>query len=130
MLFVPEMRKEIFEKIKFVLQKQSPPMLVSKNSENCFELTGNKPVAYGSKKQIVQGMYFSSVVAHKDMISFHFFPIYMKKELFEPLIPTTKKYMKGKSCFNFKKAEQVNETELTALLKKGAEAWKKLGYMQ
>lgn len=123
------MQNAIFEKIKSALQKQSPPMIVSKNSENCFELIGNKSIAYGSKKQLMPGMYFCSVIMHKDMISFHFFPIYMKRELFEPLIPTTIKHLKGKSCFNFKKMEQVNEKELSALLKKGVESWKRLGYM-
>ncbi len=121
---------EIFEKIKSVLQKQSPPMIVSKNTKDCFELIGNKPVSYGSKKVMAPGMYFSSVFARKDMISLHFFPIYMKKEMFEPLIPNMIKLLKGKSCFNFKKPEDVNEKELNALIKKGIEAWIKLGYMQ
>lgn len=125
-----EIKKEIFDKLKSALQKQSPPMIVSKNTENNFELLGNKEVAYGRKKQIVQGMYFSSVVAHKDMVSFHFFPLYMKCELFAPLIPTMLKYLKGKSCFNIKKPEQINEQELNTLLTTGVEAWKKFGYMQ
>ena len=78
-------RNLIFEKIKSVLQKQSPPMVMSKNSANCFELIGNKPVAYGSKKQLVPGMYFSSVVARKNMISFYFFPMYYHLDDFKDL---------------------------------------------
>ncbi len=58
-----EAQKEIFEKIKSVLQKQSPPMAIAKDKENVFELMGNMPVPYGSKKQIIPGMYFSSAVA-------------------------------------------------------------------
>ena len=130
MPLTPETRKQIFENIKSVLQKQSPPMVVSKNTKDCFELIGNKAVPYGSKKVMAPGMYFSSVVVRKDMISFHFFPIYMNREIFESLIPNMIKLLKGKSCFNFKKPEQVNEKELSALLKKGIEAWTKLGYMQ
>jgi hypothetical protein len=129
LLHTIEVQNETFEKIKSVLQKQSPPMIVSKNTKDYFELIGNKAVPYGSKKVMAPGMYFCSVFVRKDMISFHFFPIYMKREIFEPLIPNLIKLLKGKSCFNFKNTEQVNEKELSALLKKGVEAWEKLGYM-
>jgi hypothetical protein len=125
-----EERSKIFETIKSALQKQTPPMVVSKEKDDVYELMGNKPVPYGSKKEIVPGMYFSSVVARKDMVSFYFFPIYYNEEKFKELIPSLFKYLKGKTCFNFKKAEQVNEKELNALLKAGAKAWKENGYMK
>ena len=125
-----ETRKEIFDSIKAVLKKQSPPMVACKDKEGVYELMGNKPVPYGHKKTIVPGLYFSSVVARKDMISFYFFPIYFHSNDFIDLIPTMAKSLKGKTCFNFKKPEQVNVKELDALLKKGVQAWKKLGYMK
>ena len=105
-------------------------MVVSKDKEEVFELMGNKPVPYGSKKTIVPGLYFCSVVARKDMISFYFFPIYYHTADFIDLIPNMAKCLKGKTCFNFKKTEQVNVKELNALLKKGVVAWKKQGYMK
>lgn len=126
----PVIRQEIFEKLKAGLQKQSPPMAISKDKNDVFELIGNKPVPYGSRKTIVPGMYFSSIVARKDMVSFYFFPAYFNEEAFRKLIPEMSKYLKGKTCFNFKKPEQVNEKELNALLKKGVQAWKKNGYMK
>lgn len=125
----PEVRSEIFEKVKKALKKQTPPMVVAKEKDEVFEIMGDKPVPYGSKKQIIPGMYFSSVVARKDMVSFYFFPIYFN-EAFQDLIPTMIKSLKGKTCFNFKKTEQVNEKELDALLKKGVQAWKGMGYMK
>jgi hypothetical protein len=120
----------IFNSIKSVLQKQTPPMVVTKDKAGVYELIGNKPVPYGSKKEMVPGMYFSSVVARKDMVSFYFFPIYFHTDEFIDLIPTMAKCLKGKTCFNFKKPEQVNEKELSALLKKGVKAWKEHGYMK
>ena len=105
-------------------------MVVSKDKEGVFELMGNKPVPYGSKKVMVPGLYFSSVVIRKDMISFYFFPIYYHTNDFIGLIPSMSKYLKGKTCFNFKKPEQVNVKELDALFKKGVVAWKKSGYMK
>lgn len=120
---------EIFNAVKDILKEQCPPMKVSKEKEGVYELMGNKPVPYGSKKVIVPGMYFSSVVTRKDMISFYFFPIYFHSSDFLGLIPDMQKYLKGKTCFNFKKSGQVNPKEMRALLKKGVVAWKKLGYM-
>lgn len=105
-------------------------MVITKQSDNGMELIGNKPVPYGSKKEIVPGMYFCSVIGRKDMVSFYFFPIYFQNEEFISLIPSMKKQLKGKTCFNFKKTEQVDVKELNALLKKGATTWKKLGYMK
>ena len=105
-------------------------MVVSKDSKDVFELIGNKPVPYGSRKKIIPGMYFSSVVARKDMISFHFVPIYYHEKDYENVIPGMIKCLKGKTCFNFKKPEQVNEKELAKLIRKGIQAWKKNGYLK
>jgi len=124
-----ESKNEIVHKLKAALNKCSPPMVIASQSENGMELMGNKPVPYGYDKKIVPGMYFSSFVVRKDMVSFYFFPMYMAEE-FKALIPTMIKTLKGKTCFNFKKPEQVNEKELAALLKKGVAAWKKQGYMK
>lgn len=129
MALTPQDKAEILRKLKDALRNCSPPMVISKESEEGMELIGNKPVPYGYDKKIVPGMYFSSFVARKDMVSFYFFPMYMQEGFME-LIPTLSKTLKGKTCFNIKKPEQVNEKELAALLKKGVAAWKKRGYMK
>lgn len=124
-------RKIIFDKVKNILQKFTPPMAVSKNKESSvFELIGNIAVPYGSKKVMVPGMYFSSVVARKDMISYYFFPMYMREGDYDSLLVNSKKYLKGKTCFNYKKVEQVDEKELTAVLKKGIQQFKKDGFVK
>ncbi len=125
-----ETRNSIFNALKSALEKLSPPMVVSKNKKGVFELIGNKPVPYGSKKTIVPGMYFSSAVARKDMVSFYFFPLYYHEKDFIDTIPSMKKHLKGKTCFNFKRSEDVNNKELEALLKKGVKAWKMNDYMK
>jgi hypothetical protein len=123
-------RKNIFNKLKTALKKQSPPMVISKNTADTYEIMGNKPVPYGIKKTIVPGMYFSSTVARKDMVSFYLFPVYYHGKEFFDIAPTAMKCLKGKTCFNFKKEEQVIDKELDALLNRGAQIWKKLGYMK
>lgn len=125
-----EDKKNIFNTLKTALEKQTPPMVVSKDKEGVYELMGNKPVPYGSKKTIVPGMYFSSVVTRKDSVNFYFFPIYFHFDDYKNISPSILKCLKGKTCFHFKKPEQVNEKELNAMLKKGLQAWKKQGYMK
>jgi hypothetical protein len=123
-------RNEIFQKLKKGLEGCCPPMVNSKKSKDAYEIIGNKPVPYGYKKEIVPGMFFASIVARKDMVSFYFFPCYEHIDDFKNTAPELFKSLKGKTCFNFKKSEQVNEKELAALLKKGVQVWKKAGYIQ
>ncbi len=124
-----ENRKLIFNTLENHLKKCCPPMIFKKSKPDSCEIIGNKPVPYGYKKKIVPGMYFASAVARKDMVSFYFFPIYINNEKFRKTAPTLMKCLKGKSCFNIKKPEQIVEKELEKLLKIGIEVWKKLGYL-
>lgn len=130
MPLAPDLKNKLFLQIKSLLQKQCPPMVVSKDTPDTFEIIGNKPVPYGSKKEIVPGMYFSSAVARKDMICLYFFPIYYEQSDFIKLIPSVSKCLKGKTCFHFKKEEDVNEQEISALLLKGVDTWRQQGYLQ
>ncbi|HRF77264.1 MAG TPA: hypothetical protein PLB46_11875 [Chitinophagales bacterium] len=120
----------IFNTLVEALQTCTPPMVVTKNTNAVFELIGNKPVPYGYKKEIIPGMYFSSVVARKDMVSFYVFPLYGQEDLFKDIAPIAMKCLKGKTCFNFKKTEQVNKKEIVAILKQGVKIWKQMGYLK
>lgn len=128
MPFTEETRTNIYNKLKKNLEKFTPPM-VERSSENGYELIGNKPVPYGYDKKIIPGMYFASIANRKDSVAFYFFPAYMNPKLKETA-PAIFKCLKGKSCFHFKKEEQVDEKELNALLKAGLKAWEKEGYMK
>jgi len=125
-----ETKKEIVKIISNVFLKSCPPMVVASQSENGMQLIGNKEVPYGSTKKLVPGMFFVSVIAGKNMVSFHFFPMYYREKTFAPLAPNSMKYLKGKTCFNYTKPEQVDKKEIAAMLKKGLEIWKNEGYMK
>lgn len=125
-----ETRNNIFSRLKKNLEKYTPPLVVSKDSLNTeFEIIGNKPVPYGHDKKIVPGMYFASIANRKDSVAFYFFPLYLEAGLAEAA-PTLTKYLKGKTCFHFKKEEHVNEKELAILMEKALVAWEKFGYMK
>jgi hypothetical protein len=126
----PEIRKAIFDKLKSSLERQCPPMVCVKDKPDTYEILGNKPVPYGSTKKLVPGMYFVSIVARKEMVSFYFMPIYYDRQNYFDVAPTLLKSLKGKACFNFRKMEQINEKELDTVLKKGVQVWKKCGYLK
>ena len=125
-----EIKKAIFSKIKKNLEQCTPPMVYKKGSADAYELIGNKPVPYGYKKEIVPGMYFASTVVRANSVAFYFFPTYLNPAAFKSIAPSLYKCLKGKTCFHFRQEEDVNEKELSALLKKGVEAWTKAGYMK
>ncbi len=130
MAITDETRKIIFNKLKNQFDKICPPMVLDKFTEGkSVTIIGNKPVPYGHKKEIVPGMYFVSVEQRKDSVVFYFFPAYMQEDAFTDHAPNLWKCLKGKTCFHFKKEEQVNEKELQAILKKGIQLWKKLEYL-
>lgn len=74
-------------------------------------------------------MFFASVAQRKDTVAFYFFPAYMNNTL-KDIAPVLFKCLKGKTCFHFKTLEQVNQTELSSLLKRGVELWYKAGYLR
>ena len=125
-----EIKKAIFSKIKKNLEQCTPPMVYKKGSADAYELIGNKPVPYGYKKEIVPGMYFASTVVRANSVAFYFFPTYLNPAAFKSIAPSLYKCLKGKTCFHFRQEKDVNEKELSALLKKGVEAWTKAGYMK
>ena len=125
-----EARTLIFTKLKRNFEKFTPPLVIKIDELNrSFELIGNKPVPYGYDKKIVPGMFFASVVQRKESVTFHFFPLYMDPTL-NGLALSLYKCLKGKTCFHFKKEEQIDEKELTLLIEKGLLAWEKSGYME
>jgi hypothetical protein len=125
-----ETKQAIFEKLKQILLQHCPPLVMNKNSELGVEVIGNTPAAYGSKKELVPGMYFSSIAFRKDSVVFYFFPTYKHENEFKPLAPNTWKCLKGETCFHFKKIEDVNEKELNALMKNGIKAFEKMGWIK
>jgi hypothetical protein len=123
-------RDQIFSKLKTILMKFSPPMVVSTDvPKTCFELIGNMPVPYGYDKKIIPGMSFGKISHLKESVTLHFFPAYLDTKL-QDAAPSLHKCLKGKTCFHFSKVEQIDEQELINLFKKGEITWQKLGYMK
>jgi len=125
-----EAKTNIFSLLKRIMEDNCPPLVIKKNSKEGIEVIGNAPTPYGYKKEIVPGMYFASALMRKDNVSFYFFPIYGAPKEFDKLAPSAMKYLDGKTCFHFKKEEQVIEKEIRSLFKKGIDVYKKQGWVK
>ena len=108
----------------------SPPLVIKKNSREAIEVIGNTPTPYGYKKETIPGMYFATALIRPSNVSFYFFACYTVPDVFEKIAPTTMKCLDGKSCFHFKKEDQVVEKELRAMFKKAIQIYKKQGWIK
>ncbi|NVO02834.1 MAG: hypothetical protein HXX09_09055 [Bacteroidetes bacterium] len=125
-----ETKMIIFNKLKAHMESMIPPFVVNVGKDpNSFEIIGNTPVPYGASKKMVPGMYFASIAMRKDSVVLYFFPCYSFPQIIET-IPMLAKCLKGKTCFHFSKEDQINEKELSLLLEKGMDLWKKEGYLK
>ena len=74
-------------------------------------------------------LFFGAAQIKKNYVSFHLMPVYVFPELVENISPELKSRMQGKSCFNFKKADQVLFDELANLTEKGYQKYREGRYL-
>ena len=66
-----------------------------------------------------QPLFFAGVRTGKAYVSFHLMPVYASPELLKSMSPELRRRMQGKSCFNFKSADEKLFKELARLTKAG-----------
>ena len=130
MPITPEAKEKILSLLKKVMNENCPPLVKKKESKDAIEVIGNVPTPYGYKKEIVPGMYFASALIRPGNVSFYFFPCYTAPKEFEKIAPNTMKCLDGKTCFHFKKEEQLVEKEIKEMFKKGIAFYKKQGWVK
>jgi hypothetical protein len=109
------MEQAIFEQLKAILAPYAPYLVVYKDSDQAFAMNCPKEVKKGMP------MFFGAAEIRKAYVSFYLMPIYNNPALLEGISPELKKRMQGKSCFNFKKADEALFAELNILTEKGFE---------
>jgi hypothetical protein len=71
--------------------------------------------------------WFGGVEIKKTYVSAHLFPVYMHPEMLEGVDPALLKRMQGKSCFNFRRADDPALDAFAALVEAGAARFVKDG---
>ena len=120
-------KQKIFLELKSILSAYVPPLVVTKNEDKNYEISGNKKIKI--RKREVDSIFFASAVIQKNYVSFYFFPIYTHRAKFSDIPDNLMKLLKGKSCFHIKKFEDSTFEEIKAILDKGLEIYKKEGWV-
>lgn len=68
-------------------------------------------------------MWFGGVRQGKAYVSYHLMPVYTHETLAAMISPALRKRMQGKSCFNFKVADEALFEELAALTREAARVY-------
>ncbi|MEL7298663.1 MAG: DUF1801 domain-containing protein [Pseudomonadota bacterium] len=102
------MTEALFEQLKALFQPFAKDMIVKTDTPTNFYLeetqSGDKPTMFGA------------VQIKKNYISVHLMPLYCYPELADDIPDELRKRMQGKSCFNFKKPDDVPWDALKALV--------------
>jgi hypothetical protein len=113
----------IQSKIQNLFRVYVPPLCISKDCEQIFEVSGTKEAIKGRKK--VDGYYFGSVVPKPNDIRLYYFPIYTHVKKFCWISDELRKCQKGKSCFHIKKMNASLEAEIARMIKTGIDLYRK-----
>jgi len=93
--------ENIFTSLKALIDQYEPQLIVVDNTKEQYTLNTHHIMKNGSP------LFFGMVKIGKNYVSLHLMPVYVFPDLLSDIPETLKKRMQGKSCFNFKKSDQV-----------------------
>ena len=94
-----------FKGLRAILKPYDKKLRVAKDKPGDY-MSESKSLRYQGKPVMFAG------ITTKSYVSFHLFPVYMFPNLLDGISPELKKRMQGKTCWNFKKAEEPLFAEL------------------
>ena len=107
-----------FARLKKIMQKYAKHLTVTADKPDAYYLDA----AYSEKFK--RQMFFGAAQIKKRYVSFHLMPVYAFPDLLKGILPALKKWMQGKSCFNFTTIDDETLKELAALTKQGIERFR------
>jgi hypothetical protein len=114
--------ESIFARLRAILEPHSARLKVSANAADHYCLD----VPFSPK--LKKGYPVAWVKIGKAYVSYHFMPVYLFPKLREALSPKLKARMQGKSCFNFKTADDTLFEELEQLTADGFASSERAGF--
>jgi len=104
----------IFKKLRAILEPYAAKLVLVHDTDTQYYLD-TKHVMPANKLPL----FFAAVSIRKSYVSFYLMPVYVCPELSESISPGLKKRMQGKSCFNFKSADENLFADLAKLTAAG-----------
>jgi hypothetical protein len=104
---------EVFKRLRSILARHVPPLVVSKDAARDYTVAVDFPSAPENAR------YFGGVNIRRSYVSFYLMPVYANPALVTGASAELMKRMQGKSCFNFSKVDEDLFEELAALTDRG-----------
>jgi hypothetical protein len=104
---------EVFKRLRSILARHVPPLVVSKDAARDYTVAVDFPSAPENAR------YFGGVNVRRSYVSFYLMPVYANPALLTGISGELGKRMQGKSCFNFSKVDEGLFDELAALTDRG-----------
>jgi len=117
-----ESKLKLFDEIKSILERNKGKLTAKKDVKGDYQLYSIKKIEVWNR--VVDEMYFAGVTVKKSDVGFYFFPLYTHLKEFK-LSAQLKKKLKGKTCFHISKLDEELKNEISALVKKGYEIYRK-----
>jgi hypothetical protein len=114
---------EIFDALKKILAKYSPPMTVRAEKPTRYHLYSVKDMIVFGRK--MKEIYFAGAAIHKNIVSFYFIPVYAHPQSFKDMSDDLRKCLKGKNCFNFKKVDSKLLKQIEKMTMQGFKIYKR-----
>jgi hypothetical protein len=105
----PGARAEVFQRLRSILKRHAPPLVVTEDSGSTYSLAVDFPAAPPPAR------YFGGVSSRRSYVSFYLMPVYAAPELVIGASAELLRRKQGKACFNFSKVDEALFGELAAL---------------
>jgi hypothetical protein len=112
----------IYGRLRDIFSQFAPPLTVITDKPGRFETISKKDLVAAGRN--LSEIYFVSVVIQKNFVGLYFFPIYTHPQAFTEIPAEIRKCLKGKSCFNIKKADEKLFKQVEKMAKQGFKLYK------
>jgi hypothetical protein len=124
--------KRIFDALKKIMEKYSPPFSVRTPSEALRKKTSYELTSY--KKVVIAGrpkdeVYFAGIIIQKDYVGFYYMLAYAETEVRDKLSPEFLALMKGKSCFYIRSTDKPVLQQVKIALDIGLKVYRQKGWV-
>ncbi|MFA9422105.1 MAG: hypothetical protein ACERLG_00895 [Sedimentibacter sp.] len=119
--------KEIFQRIKLLMNKYEDPLVAKTEAGGRYELWSVKDVVIEGRKK--NEVYFAGLIIQKNYVGFYFMPVYTDVEIKNVFSEELLKLLKGKSCFHIKKLDKTLEKQVADALETGFVLYKEKNWI-
>jgi len=120
-------RLEIFQQLKKILSRYSPPLTATSDFEGRYELVSKKPVEFMGRKK--PEMYFGAAIIQSNYVGLYLMHVYLSAESLKKISPDLMKTLKGKSCFHIRRLDNNLIKQIEVAVKDGMQCYRKLNFI-